>query len=242
MAFRTGQAAHVGLIFRAVSAGLGLAVLSQGLRAIAVQTGHDLGALTYVALTFWLALVFVACSRLYLATHRYVEERVAAGRTASVFILPGEERWPFRARWVFVYLPGAVLELAAVIAATPAVGPALRICAGGMLCVVLQTVWFVLLPTRVPASFRDVTLGTGLADALVRRMWAHDGPYNALPSGHCSLAVYVGLSLAMLTHPIVLCWPLLVCVSCLYTRQHTIPDVLAGAAFGAALFAVTRPV
>lgn len=73
-------------------------------------------------------------------------------------------------------------------------------------------------------------------------MWDHDGWNNAFPSGHCSLALYVGLSLAVLTHPIVLVWPILVFVSCLYTRQHTIPDVVAGALFGGLLFAITRPV
>lgn len=67
-----------------------------------------------------------------------------------------------------------------------------------------------------------------------------DKENNAFPSGHCSLASFTCLTLAYYVG-----WPayvlmLLIGLSCLFTKQHTVPDVVVGYLLGAALYVVNN--
>ncbi len=75
-----------------------------------------------------------------------------------------------------------------------------------------------------------------LAMSLMRMIWAADGPVNVCPSIHCqsSLAMALAIShsklrkgrpwLAALAYG----WAALICVSTLFTKQHSIWDVVLG--------------
>ncbi len=74
---------------------------------------------------------------------------------------------------------------------------------------------------------------------LVSFIYANDQPYNCFPSLHVSLTVLASLIWAegrrSLTMPLT-AWVVLVALSTLFTKQHVLLDVLAGAALGGASF------
>ena len=100
-------------------------------------------------------------------------------------------------------------------------------CIGKLVCCAC----FLLLPTT---NIRPEVLGTGFFDGAMRWLYQTDPADNLFPSIHCLTSWYcVAAVRKQKTIPAWYKWlsvvmALAVCVSTLTTRQHVIPDVIAG--------------
>lgn len=106
------------------------------------------------------------------------------------------------------------------------------------LCLIL----FVVLPTAI--DFRPDGAGEGFLLAACRWLYANDGPVNVCPSLHCFEAVAIHLCafrrsglrkhrvLRLLSGVLVV----LICLSTVFIKQHSVVDLICGVGLAVALF------
>lgn len=139
------------------------------------------------------------------------------------FYVPGCMLWAcFRARDVFYRQVAALFSGAFVCAAV-----------------------FVLYPTCV--DFRPSAAGPGLARALCRLIYANDAPVNVFPSLHCYEALVMHLAtfrvpplrarkrLRLASAVLVI----LICLSTLLVKQHSVADLVAGCTLAVVMYLLT---
>ena len=101
-----------------------------------------------------------------------------------------------------------------------------------ILLMFLQAAFFLAFPMRTPHSWR-VTTGQGCVSqrflAFVQRF---DAPTNTFPSMHTSVAMLTALHLFDRHGLATFAFPVLIGLSCLFTKQHYVVDIPAGAALG----------
>jgi membrane-associated phospholipid phosphatase len=92
---------------------------------------------------------------------------------------------------------------------------------------------FVLYPTIGPRP--PVVAGGGFAAWCLRLVYALDAPYNCFPSLHVAYAFVAALTCDRVNRTlgiVAIAWATLIGISTLYTKQHYVADVIAGAAEG----------
>lgn len=90
---------------------------------------------------------------------------------------------------------------------------------------------FLLYPTAAPPHAK--LAGSSFTDVLMRGLYESDVPYNCFPSLHvaqCYLAACCCYKQHRHTGAVTFVWATLVALSTLFTKQHYVADVLAGAA------------
>ena len=95
---------------------------------------------------------------------------------------------------------------------------------------------FLLYPTAAPLHAK--LTGGGFTDEVMRGLYDSDVPYNCFPSLHvaqCYLAACCCYKLHQRTGTVAFVWASFVALSTLYTKQHYVADVLAGAALAFAI-------
>jgi hypothetical protein len=103
---------------------------------------------------------------------------------------------------------------------------------GNVLIVALSAIVWVALPVRLdrPPFAADVP---GFGAYLLRLVYIGDPVTNCFPSAHCSVAVYAALGLRFASRRMFV-WgiasAIAICVSTVFTKQHYLADVGAGAA------------
>lgn len=133
--------------------------------------------------------------------------------------------------WVFPYLSALPIWLAALIWGTIRMdGRTYRIMAvAALITVTVGVTTYAVFPTYV---IRPEITSQTFGSNLLRWVYAHDQPYNALPSSHVYLTLLCGL-LWMRWKPrgrfIWLVGLLVICLSTLFTKQHYLLDVVCGA-------------
>src|SRR5262249_8956964 len=137
---------------------------------------------------------------------------------------------PFRPAWLYVYFaPYAVAPPLIALLTRDTFAWVLR---RGLLVVALSLLAFLILPTRTVRPSPD-EIGDGLTADLYRNMAAIDEPpANAAPSLHVSLTCLLAIALVRdypRWWPAVVAGVGLVCLATLFTWQHHLIDVLAGA-------------
>lgn len=109
---------------------------------------------------------------------------------------------------------------------------------GNFLCLLL----FYFFPTSIP--FRPTAEGDGILLRLCRLIFTNDKPLNVCPSLHCYEAVMVHLA-AFRCRPlrrhraaraVSLLLTVLICLSTVFVKQHSVVDVVCGAALAVALY------
>jgi membrane-associated phospholipid phosphatase len=102
-----------------------------------------------------------------------------------------------------------------------------------MLLLALQLPCFLLFPVRTPQSWRVASQGRAAASerylAFVQRF---DAPSNSFPSMHTSVAMLTAMHLYDRHGSASFAFPVLIGLSCLFTKQHYLIDIPAGAALG----------
>ena len=146
--------------------------------------------------------------------------------------LPIDEWIPYRPNWVwiysFLYYP-AILYINWVVESP---GQFTRIAVSYMLLLGLQMAFFVTFPVVTPASWRAGNGRRNYSERFLAFVQKFDASSNSFPSMHVSVAMLTALHLYPRVGPWATAFPALIALSCLFTKQHYLIDIPAGAALG----------
>jgi membrane-associated phospholipid phosphatase len=102
----------------------------------------------------------------------------------------------------------------------------------------LQMAFFLLLPVATPESWRAVNGQRTWSERFLAFVQRLDARSNSFPSMHTSVAMLTALYLQPHFGAWVFGFPALIALSCLFTKQHYLVDLPAGAALGWVAFHV----
>lgn len=144
--------------------------------------------------------------------------------------------WPYISLWIYVGIAPALL---------PTMAALLRYGAWAAALCALGLGLFALWPTALPPGWAPTPVPGQAAEALLRGL---DAPGNACPSMHVASALFnaiwvhrlmAGFGAPGWTRVLNLAWLAAIVWSTMALRQHVLVDVLAGAALGAAMGALS---
>ena len=96
----------------------------------------------------------------------------------------------------------------------------------------LQMAFFVLFPVTTPEHWRAFNRQRTLSERFLALVQRFDARSNSFPSMHVSVAMLTSLHLLPYLGALSFAFPLLIALSCLFTKQHYLLDLPAGAALG----------
>ena len=152
------------------------------------------------------------------------------------FRLPIDDRIPYRPRWVWIY---SFLYYPVIVAINWTVASPrqfLYVAISYMLLLGFQMLFFVFLPVATPAEWRTCAVGRGRSERFLAFVQNYDARSNSFPSMHTSVATLTALHLHATFGPMAVAFPVLIGVSCLFTKQHYVVDLPAGALLGWLVF------
>ncbi|WP_423383014.1 phosphatase PAP2 family protein [Burkholderia sp. LMG 32019] len=154
-----------------------------------------------------------------------------AVRSARYFTFRVDEAIPYRPQWVwiysFLYYP-AILYLN-LLAPNPAAFT--RMAISFIFLLAIQMLFFVIFPVETPNHWREFNQG-GTSEQFLRYVRKFDAASNCFPSMHTSVAMLTALFALPAVGPLAYAFPLLIALSCLFTKQHYLIDLPSGAALG----------
>jgi membrane-associated phospholipid phosphatase len=101
-----------------------------------------------------------------------------------------------------------------------------------IMLLLMQMTFFYLFPVSTPCHWRSINQGRTLSERFLLFVQKFDGPSNCFPSMHVSVAMLTALHALPHMGPWAYAFPVLIAVSCLFTKQHYVIDLPAGAALG----------
>jgi membrane-associated phospholipid phosphatase len=101
-----------------------------------------------------------------------------------------------------------------------------------MLLLGLQMLFFVLFPVTTPQHWRAYNLERSLSERFLAVVQRIDAPSNSFPSMHVSVAMLTAMHLLPHLGAMAFAFPVLIAFSCLFTKQHYVIDMPAGALLG----------
>lgn len=143
-----------------------------------------------------------------------------------------DDRIPFQPRWVWIY---SFLYYPVIVAINWTVTSPrhfLYVAISYLILLVFQMIFFVFLPVETPAEWRTASAGQGRSRRFLAFVQKFDAPSNSFPSMHTSVAMLTALHLYPALGPVVFGFPVLIALSCLFTKQHYLVDLPAGAVLG----------
>ncbi len=143
-----------------------------------------------------------------------------------------DERIPFHPQWVWIY---SLLYYPAILYVNLVLRSAeqfTQVATSYLLLLALQMAFFLLLPVRTPPHWRAVNGQRTLSERFLALVQRFDASTNSFPSMHTSVAMLTALHLHAQLGPAAYLFPALIGLSCLFTKQHYLVDVPAGAALG----------
>jgi membrane-associated phospholipid phosphatase len=144
-----------------------------------------------------------------------------------------DERIPFRPGWAwiysFLYYP-AILYLNWTVTSPRHFT---HLATSFFLLLAGQMAFFVFFPVETPARWRELARGDSLSERFLRFVRRFDAPSNCFPSMHVSVATLTAFHAQASLGPAVFLFPVLIALSCVYTKQHYLVDLPAGALLGA---------
>jgi len=139
---------------------------------------------------------------------------------------------PYAPRWVwvygFLYFP-VILYLSVILKSAQQFT---QVASSYMLLLALQVACFLAFPVRTPQSWRVPPERRMLSERFLAFVQRFDGPSNSFPSMHTSMAMLTALHLYDRHGMATFAFPALIGLSCLFTKQHYVVDIPAGAALG----------
>jgi membrane-associated phospholipid phosphatase len=151
-----------------------------------------------------------------------------------------DERIPCRPAWVWIYscLYYPVILYVNVLVDSPQAFTHLAM--SYLLLLALQMGFFVCFPVVTPEAWRAANRERTWSERFLAFVRRFDAPSNSFPSMHTSVAMLTALHLFTGVGPWAFAFPVLIGLSCLYTKQHYVIDVPAGVAMGWATFQIFR--
>jgi membrane-associated phospholipid phosphatase len=147
-----------------------------------------------------------------------------------------DDRIPFRPRWVwiygFFYWPGVLYTNWVIQSSREFVYLALSFL--GLLA--MQMACFLVFPVATPESWRAVNRERTWSERFLAFVQRIDDRGNSFPSMHTSVAMLTAMYLQPHVGMMAFLFPVLIGLSCLFTKQHYVVDLPAGAALGWAAY------
>lgn len=143
-----------------------------------------------------------------------------------------DDRIPFRPGWAWIY---SFLYYPAILYLNWTVTSArhfTHLATSFFVLLAGQMLFFVLLPVETPPGWRELARGDTLSERFLRFVRRFDAPSNCFPSMHVSVATLTAFHASAALGPAVFLFPALIALSCVYTKQHYLVDLPAGAALG----------
>jgi membrane-associated phospholipid phosphatase len=145
---------------------------------------------------------------------------------------PLDDRIPFWPAWVWIYglfyWPGVLYTNWALESSRDFVYLALSFL--GLLG--MQMACFIAFPVATPEAWRALNSGRTWSERFLAFVQRIDARSNSFPSMHTSVATLAALYLQPHLGAWAFAFPALIALSCLFTKQHYIVDLPAGAALG----------
>jgi len=104
----------------------------------------------------------------------------------------------------------------------------------------LQMLFFVLFPVTTPAHWRRYNRERSVSERFLALVQRFDARSNSFPSMHVSVAMLTALHLLPNLGATAFAFPVLIALSCLFTKQHYVIDLPAGALLGWSTFGAYR--
>lgn len=146
--------------------------------------------------------------------------------------LPLDDRIPFWPAWAwiygFFYWPGVLYTNWVLESSRAFVYLALSFL--GLLA--MQLACFIVFPVATPEAWRTLNGGRTWSERFLAFVQRIDARSNSFPSMHTSVATLTALYLQPHLGAWAFAFPVLIALSCLFTKQHYIVDLPAGAALG----------
>jgi membrane-associated phospholipid phosphatase len=143
-----------------------------------------------------------------------------------------EERIPYWPSWVwiysFIYYP-LILYLNFIVESPRHFT---YVAMSYVLLLGLQMAFFVLIPVATPEHWRAYNLRRTLSERFLALVQRFDARSNSFPSMHTSVAMLTALHLVPHLGALAFAFPVLIALSCLFTKQHYVIDLPAGALLG----------
>jgi membrane-associated phospholipid phosphatase len=153
-------------------------------------------------------------------------------RPVREFRSPLDDRIPFRPAWAwiygFFYWPGVLYTNWIIGSSREFVYLALSFL--GLLA--MQMAFFMLFPVATPEAWRTLNSQRTLSERFLGFVQRLDGRSNSFPSMHTSVAMLTAMYLQPHLGMWAFAFPVLIGLSCLFTKQHYLVDLPAGAALG----------
>ena len=146
--------------------------------------------------------------------------------------IPLDDLIPYRPRWVWIYscLYYPVIVYINFVIHTPR--EFLYMATSFLVLLVLQMAFFVLFPVSTPEDWRALNRERGRSERFLAFVRRFDASSNCFPSMHVSVATLTALHLQPALGPWAFVFPALIALSCLFTKQHYVVDLPAGALLG----------
>lgn len=143
-----------------------------------------------------------------------------------------DDQIPYRPRWVWIY---SCLYYPVILYITLTIDSPRRfvwVAISYVLLLFMQMTVFILFPVATPGEWRECNTGRTRSESFLALVQRFDAPTNSFPSMHTSVAVLTALHLYSVAGIAIFTFPMLIGLSCLYTKQHYIVDLPAGALVG----------
>ncbi len=154
--------------------------------------------------------------------------------------LPVDDWIPYRPGWVWVY---SLLYYPAILYANMVLDSPrdfTHVAISYLVLLGFQMAFFLLFPVVTPEDWRRQDARGSASERFLAFVQRFDARSNSFPSMHTSVATLTALHLYPSLGAWALAFPLLIGLSCLFTKQHYAIDVPAGAGLGWAAFWVFR--
>ena len=191
----------------------------------------------FVALVLAIAMI-VFGYKIYFFPQKYLLLRARTPVTVA------DQRIPFQPKWVWIYSGLYYPFWVSPILIVSSFSQFLTICASYVLLLIAQMFISHLYPVKTPDKWRQYDRTNSYSEQFLSIVQRFDKGGNGFPSMHVGVAVLTALHITQTVdygsfQQVQLVWlmPIFVALSTLYTKQHLIVDIPAGALLAAAIFA-----
>jgi len=153
-------------------------------------------------------------------------------RTPRDLHLPIDDLIPYWPSWVWVYSFLYYPAILYVNWVTDSHRQFSYIVISYLLLLGLQMVFFLLFPVSTPETWRRWNTRSNVSERFLAFVQRFDARSNSFPSMHTSVAMLTAFHLQSHLGIQVFAFPILIGLSCLFTKQHYVIDIPAGALLG----------